>query len=353
MKKTWILLFSFILLLGAAGCSNQTAITEKGTSKTESNAKEAPKPVELLNVSYDPTRELYDSFNKSFADHWKKETGQQVTIKQSHGGSGAQSRSVIDGLEADVVTLALAYDIDAIADSGKTSQDWQKRLADNSSPYTSTIVFLVRKGNPKGIKDWDDLVKKGVSVITPNPKTSGGARWNFLGAWGYALKQNNNDEQKAKEFVTKLYKNVPVLDSGARGSTTTFVEKGIGDVLIAWENEAYLAINELGKDKFEIVNPSMSILAEPPVSVVDESAKKHGTEKVAKAYLDYLYTKEGQEIAAKNYYRPRLKEVADKYSSQFPDIKLFTIDEQFGGWKSAQKKFFSDGGVFDEIYKPQ
>lgn len=352
MKKTWITLFATFLLLGIVGCSNQTEKAENNTKKAIVKEKVAPKPVELLNVSYDPTRELYDAFNKSFAAHWKKQTGQQVTFQQSHGGSGAQSRSVIDGLEADVVTLALAYDIDAIASTGKISEDWQKRLAYNSSPYTSTIVFLVRKGNPKGIKDWTDLTKKGVSVITPNPKTSGGARWNFLAAWGYALKQNNGDEQKAKEFVTKLYKNVPVLDSGARGSTTTFVEKGIGDVLIAWENEAYLAINELGKDKFEIINPSISILAEPPVSVVDESVKKHGTEKVAKAYLDYLYTKEGQEIAAKNYYRPRLKEVAQKYSSQFPNIKLFTIDQQFGGWKNAQKTFFSDGGVFDEIYKP-
>jgi sulfate/thiosulfate-binding protein len=345
MKKIWIMIFSFTLLLWAAGCSNQTA-------STKNEANKAAKPVELLNVSYDPTREFYEQFNKSFAAYWEKQTGQKVTIKQSHGGSGAQSRAVIDGLEADVVTLALAYDIDAIAKTGKISADWQKRLANNSSPYTSTIVFLVRKGNPKGIKDWDDLVKKGVSVITPNPKTSGGARWNFLAAWGYALKQNNGDEQKAKEFVKKLYKNVPVLDSGARGSTTTFTEKGIGDVLLAWENEAYLAMNQLGKDQYEIVYPSISILAEPPVTVVDEVAKKHGTEKVAKAYLDYLYSPVGQEIAAKNYYRPRDKQVAEKYHSQFPDINLFTIDELFGGWTKAQKTYFADGGVFDQIYKP-
>ncbi len=346
-KKTWITFVSLFFLLGAAGCSTQSAKTEKKADKT--NVKP---PIELLNVSYDPTREFYEELNKSFVAHWRKETGQQVTIKQSHGGSGKQSRAVIDGLEADVVTLALAYDIDAIAQAGKISADWQERLAYNSSPYTSTIVFLVRKGNPKGIKDWDDLVKKGVSVITPNPKTSGGARWNYLAAWGYALEHHNGDEKKAQEFVAKLYKNVPVLDSGARGSTTTFVERGIGDVLIAWENEAYLAINELGKDKFEIVNPSLSILAEPPVTVVDDVAKKHGTEEVAKAYLDYLYTKEGQEIAAKNYYRPRNKEVAEKYAGQFPNIKLFTIDEVFGGWKKAQKTHFDDGGIFDQIYKP-
>ena len=352
IKKIGILFFSFILLV-AVGCSNQTTKTDKKTTtKTAATEKPVPKPVELLNVSYDPTRELYEEFNKSFATSWEKQTGQKVTIKQSHGGSGTQSRSVIDGLEADVVTLALAYDIDAIAKAGKLSEDWQQKLSDHSSPYTSTIVFLVRKGNPKGIKDWNDLVKKGVSVITPNPKTSGGARWNYLAAWGYALNQPNGNEKTAKEFVTKLYKNVPVLDSGARGSTTTFVERGIGDVLIAWENEAYLAINELGGDKFEIVNPSLSILAEPPVAVVDQVAKKHGTEKVAKAYLDYLYTDEGQEIAAKNYYRPRSKAVAEKYANQFPTIKLFTIDDLFGGWTKAQKTHFDDGGVFDQIYKP-
>lgn len=342
MRKIWMMMVSFTLLLGAAGCSAQTAGSKNSTKHT----------VELLNVSYDPTRELYEQFNKSFASYWEEKTGQKVTIKQSHGGSGAQSRAVIDGLEADVVTLALAYDIDAIAKTGKISSDWQKRLANNSSPYTSTIVFLVRKGNPKGIKDWDDLVKKGVSVITPNPKTSGGARWNFLAAWGYALKKNNGDEQKAKEFVTKLYHNVPVLDSGARGATTTFTEKGIGDVLIAWENEAYLAKKQLG-NQFDIVYPSVSILAEPPVTVVDQIAKKHGTEKVAKEYLDYLYSPEGQEIAAQNYYRPRDKQIIEKYHSQFPDIHLFTIDELFGGWTKAQKTYFADGGVFDQIYKPK
>lgn len=350
LKKFWITLFSILLLAGVAACSSQS--TSK-PAKIENKAAEAKKePVTLLNVSYDPTRELYEAFNQSFSAYWEQETGQKVTINQSHGGSGKQSRSVIDGLEADIVTLALAYDIDAIAEAGKLDKDWQKELADNSSPYTSTIVFLVRKGNPKGIKDWDDLVKKDVSVITPNPKTSGGARWNYLAAWGYALQHNNNDEQKAQEFVEKLFKNVPVLDSGARGSTTTFVERGIGDVLIAWENEAYLAINELGKDKFEIVNPSVSILAEPPVAVVDSIAKKHGTEEVAKAYLDYLYSEEGQEVAAKNYYRPRNEDIAAKYADQFPDIKLFTIDEVFGGWTKAQKTHFDDGGIFDEIYKP-
>ncbi|MEC1520488.1 sulfate ABC transporter substrate-binding protein [Neobacillus niacini] len=344
MKKIWITLFSLTLLLVSA-CSNQSTTREKDTPA-------AKKEVELLNVSYDPTREFYEEFNKSFAAYWEKEKGQKVTINQSHGGSGKQSRSVIDGLEADIVTLALAYDIDVIAEAGKLPVNWQERLENNSSPYTSTIVFLVRKGNPKGIKDWNDLVKNDVSVITPNPKTSGGARWNYLAAWGYALEENNGDEAKAKEFVTKLFKNVPVLDSGARGSTTTFVERGIGDVLIAWENEAFLALNELGKDEFEIVVPSVSILAEPPVTVVDETAKKHGTEEVATAYLNYLYSEEGQEIAAKNYYRPRSEEVAKKYENQFPEIKLFTIDEVFGGWKNAQKIHFDDGGVFDEIYKP-
>ncbi|MCM3767667.1 sulfate ABC transporter substrate-binding protein [Neobacillus niacini] len=347
LKKFWMTLFSILLLIGVAACSSQSS-TEP-SKKAAANKKEH---VTLLNVSYDPTRELYEEFNKSFAAYWEKETGQKVSINQSHGGSGKQSRSVIDGLEADVVTLALAYDIDAIADAGKLDEKWQERLADNSSPYTSTIVFLVRKGNPKNIKDWDDLLKRDVSVITPNPKTSGGARWNYLAAWGYALEQNSGDEQKAKEFVEKLFKNVPVLDSGARGSTTTFVERGIGDVLIAWENEAYLAINELGKDQFEIVNPSVSILAEPPVAVVDSIAKKHGTEEVAKAYLDYLYSKAGQEIAAKNYYRPRNEDIAAKYADKFPDIKLFTIDDVFGGWKKAQKIHFDDGGIFDQIYKP-
>lgn len=309
--------------------------------------------VTLLNVSYDPTRELYQDFNAAFAKHWKAKAGQAVTIRQSHGGSGSQARAVIDGLEADIVTLALAYDIDAIAEKSRLiPTDWQKRLPHNSSPYTSTIVFLVRKGNPKGIRDWPDLVKPGVSIITPNPKTSGGARWNYLAAWGYALGKAAKDESKAKEFVTRLYKNVPVLDSGARGSTTTFVERGIGDVFISWENEAFLAINELGRDKFEIAVPSVSILAEPPVTLVDKVVDKRGTRAVAQAYLEHLYSAEGQEIAAKHYYRPRLAAVAKKYAAKFAQVKLFTIDEVFGGWKKAQKTHFADGGVFDQIYQP-
>jgi len=307
--------------------------------------------VTLLNVSYDPTRELYQDFNAAFAKYWQAKTGDKVTIKQSHGGSGKQARAVVDGLEADVATLALAYDVDALYEKGKLiPKDWQKRLPHNSSPYTSTIVFLVRKGNPKGIKDWDDVVKPGVSVITPNPKTSGGARWNYLAAWAYALKHNGNDEAKAKEFVAKLYKNVPVLDSGARGATTTFVERGIGDVLLAWENEAFLAKKELGSDKVEIVVPSLSILAEPPVTVVDKVVDKRKTRAVAEAYLSYLYTEEGQEIAAKNYYRPTLESVAKRYEGQFPKINLVKIDEVFGGWKKAQKTHFDDGGTFDQIY---
>lgn len=308
--------------------------------------------ITLLNVSYDPTRELYREYNAAFAKYWKAKTGQTVKFQQSHGGSGSQARSVIDGLEADVVTLALAYDIDAIASKAKLiPEGWQKRLPDNSAPYTSTIVFLVRKGNPKQIKDWDDLIKTGVSVITPNPKTSGGARWNYLAAWGYALKKYGNNQQKAKEFVTKIYKNVPVLDSGARSSTNTFVQRGIGDVLLAWENEAFLAINEFGKDRFEIVVPSLSILAEPTVAVVDKVVDKRGTRNVAEAYLKYLYSQEGQEIAARNYYRPRLKSVAQKYSNQFAKVNLFTIDELFGGWQKAQSIHFNDGGIFDEIYQ--
>ena len=310
-------------------------------------------PVSLLNVSYDPTRELYQDFNQAFAKYWKAKTGQTVTVEQSHGGSSKQARAVIDGLQADVVTLALAYDIDAISqNAGLLPADWQKRLPQNSTPYTSTIVFLVRKGNPKQIKDWDDLVKPGVSVITPNPKTSGGARWNYLGAWAYALKQPGGSEDKARDFVSRLYKNVPVLDSGARGSTTTFAQRGIGDVLIAWENEAFLSIKELGSDKVEIVVPSQSILAEPPVSIVDKVVDKKGTRSVAQAYLEYLYTPEGQEIAAKNYYRPRLESVVKKYASTFPKIKLVTIDEVFGGWQNAQKTHFADGGMFDQIYQP-
>lgn len=305
----------------------------------------------LLNVSYDPTRELYQAYNAAFAKHWHQQAGQKVAVKQSHGGSSKQARSVIDGLQADVVTLALAYDIDEIAGKAKLlPADWQKRLPNNSSPYTSTIVFLVRKGNPKGIKDWDDLVKPGVSVITPNPKTSGGARWNYLAAWGYALHKSGNDPQKAQAFVAALYKNVPVLDSGARGSTTTFVERGIGDVFISWENEAFLAIQELGPGKFEIVVPSLSILAEPPIALVDKVVDKKGTRKVAEAYLQFWYTPEAQEIAAKNFYRPIDAKVAAKYDKQFPKVNLITIDEAFGGWQKAQKAHFADGGIFDQIY---
>jgi sulfate/thiosulfate-binding protein len=323
----------------------------KETSNNRGDSGEA-KSVTLLNVSYDPTRELYQEYNEAFVKHWKEKTGQDVTVQQSHGGSGSQARTVIDGNEADVVTLALAYDIDSINKNKEIlSKDWQKRLPHNSTPYTSTIVFLVRKGNPKNIKDWDDLAKPGVEVITPNPKTSGGARWNYLAAWGYALRKNGNDAEKAKEFVKAIFANVPVLDSGARGSTTTFVERGLGDVLIAWENEAFLSLNELGKDKFEIVVPSVSILAEPPVTVVDSVVDKKGTREVAEAYLEYLYSDEGQEIAAKNYYRPRSEEVIKKYTSQFPEIELFTIDEVFGGWDKAQKEHFDDGGVFDQIYE--
>lgn len=305
----------------------------------------------FLNVSYDPTRELFQDYNSTFAKYWKAKTNQDIKFNQSHGGSGKQARSVIDGLEADVVTLALAYDIDAIAEKTKLlPENWQKILPHNSSPYTSSIVFLVRKGNPKQIKDWNDLVKPGIGVVTPNPKTSGGARWNYLAAWAYALKQNGNDENKAKEFVSALLKNVPVLDSGARASTTTFVERGIGDVLLSWENEALLAVKEVGKEKFEIVYPSLSILAEAPVAVIEKNAAKHGTLDLAKAYLEYLYTPEGQEIAAKHYYRPRLAAVATQYAAQFPKLNLVTIDEVFGGWKNAQKVHFADGGFFDQVY---
>jgi sulfate/thiosulfate transport system substrate-binding protein len=310
----------------------------------------AAAPVKLLNVSYDPTRELYQDFNAAFAKYWKAKTGTDVEINQSHGGSGAQSRSVIDGLQADIVTLGLAYDIDAIAEKAKIlPANWQTRLPDNSTPYTSTIVFLVHKGNPKHIKEWGDLVHDGVAVITPNPKTSGGARWSYLAAWGYALRHNNNDDAKARAFVSHLYKNVPVLDSGARGSTTTFAQRGIGDVLLSWENEAHLALKEFGADKFEIVYPSESILAEPPVAVVDKIAAKHGTTAVATAYLNYLYSDEGQEIAARNFYRPRNEKIAAKYAAQFPKLTLFNIDQTFGGWQKAQAKHFADGGVFDQI----
>jgi sulfate/thiosulfate-binding protein len=306
--------------------------------------------VTLLNVSYDPTRELYVDFNKAFSIAFQKETGKSVEIKQSHGGSGSQARAVIDGLQADVVTLALAYDIDAIAAKGLITADWQKRLPLNASPYTSTIVFLVRKGNPRDIRDWDDLVKPGVSVITPNPKTSGGARWNYLAAWGYALKRYGSAD-RARQFVSELYKNVPVLDTGARGSTVSFVERGVGDVLLAWENEAFLAQREFGKDRFEIVSPSLSILAEPPLAVVDAVADRKGTRAVAEAYLRYWYSKEGQEIAARNSYRPRDPEIASEYVNSFAKVELFTIDEVFGGWAKAQKEHFAEGGVFDQIYK--
>ena len=314
----------------------------------------APAPVHLLNVSYDPTRELYQEFNQAFAADWKQKTGQTVEIEQSHGGSGSQALAVINGLQADVVTLALAYDIDAIEDKAQLIKpDWDKRLDNNSTPYTSTIVFLVRKGNPKGIHDWPDVIRKGVSVITPNPKTSGGARWNYLAAWGYAWNQYAHDEKKARDFIAALYKNVPVLDSGARGATTTFVQRGLGDVLLSWENEAYLSVKEFGTDKFEIVNPSSSILAEPPVAVVDANVDRHGTRKVAEAYLKYLYTDTGQEIAAKNFYRPRSEAVLAKYKNQFPDIKLFTITDVAGPWKETQAKHFADHGVFDQLYKPE
>jgi len=308
------------------------------------------KKISILNVSYDPTRELYHDVNTAFAVVWKAKTGNDLTVQQSHGGSGKQARAVVEGLEADVVTLALAYDVDALAVSGLMAAGWQQRLPDNSCPYTSTIVFLVRKGNPKGIKDWDDLVRPGLQVITPNPKTSGGARWNYLAAWGFALSKYGNDEAKAKDFVARLYKNVPVLDTGARGSTVTFVERGLGDVLIAWENEALLAVREFGKDRFELVAPPRSILAEPPVAVVDKVVAKHGTTELATAYLTYLYSVPGQEIAAKHFFRPRNTTVAGRYAAQFPRIELFTIDKVFGGWDRAQKVHFADGGVFDQIF---
>jgi sulfate transport system substrate-binding protein len=333
----------------------------------DKQAESAKKSLEILNVSYDPTRELYSEYNKDFAKYWKEKTGQDVTIKQSHGGAGKQARAVIDGLPADVVTLALAYDIDKISEKTKKfPSDWQSRLENNSAPYTSTIVFLVRKGNPKGIKDWDDLIKESIEVITPNPKTSGGARWNYLAAYVYAIKEELGDltqidrdslqfkeaDKKSLEFVKKLYKNVPVLDSGARGSTNTFVQRKIGDVLLAWENEAFLAINELGVGEFEIVVPSVSILAEPPVSLVDENAKKHGTFEVSKTYLEYLYSPAGQKLAAKNYYRPYKPEFADKEDiSRFPKLELIKINDVFINWQSAQKIHFDDGGTFDAIYK--
>lgn len=331
-----------VILILVAFLLTSTTVFGAVTKKNEK------KNVTLLNVSYDPTRELYVAYNAAFAKYWKKKTGQTVTVKQSHGGSGAQARAVIDGLEADVVTLALEYDVSAVEKKGLIAPGWQKRLANNSAPYKSTIVFLVRKGNPKNIKDWDDLIKPGVSVITPNPKTSGGARWNYLAALAYALKHNDNNPDKAKEFVKKLYQNVPVLDTGARGATNTFVEKGIGDVLLAWENEAYLSKKEYG-DKFEIVTPSLSILAEPTVAVVTKNVNKHDTRQVATAYLDYLYTEEGQRIAAQNFYRPINTKVAKEFQKQFPTLNLVTIAD-FGGWDKAQKTYFADGGQFDQIY---
>lgn len=338
-------LFLMLLVVAVAGIFS-------GCGKQSSNSEK--KSVELLNVSYDPTRELYTKFNDSFAKYWKEKTGQDVTIDQSHGGSGSQAQSVIGGLDADIVTLALGYDIDAISKQGIINSDWQSKLKDNSAPYTSTIVFLVRKGNPKNIKDWDDLTRDDVSVVTPNPKTSGGARWNYLAAWAYASKKYNGDEQAIKDFMSKLYSNVVVLDSGSRGATTSFVRREQGDVLIAWENEALLSLNQLGKDNYEIVMPSLSILTEPSVALVDSVVDKRGTREVAEGYLDYLYSKEGQEIVAQNYYRPRDKEVAEEYKDTFPDINLVTIDDPlFGGWAKAQSTHFSDGGTFDQIYIPK
>ncbi len=329
-----LLASSLFLLVGCGGTEESADIT-------------------ILNVSYDPTRELYQEFNEAFIKHWKEKTGQTVNVRQSHGGAGKQARAVMEGLEADVVTLALAYDISAISErTGLLPADWQTRLPHNSAPYFSTIVFLVRKGNPKGINDWDDLLKPDVSIITPNPKTSGGARWNYLAAWVFAQRKFDNDEAKVREFISAIYKNVVVLDSGARGSTTTFVQRGIGDVLLAWENEAFLVVNEMGKGEFDIVIPSISILAEPPVTVVDKFAEKHGTLEVAQAYLEFLYTPESQEMVARHYYRPRDPDVAARYKDQFPEVNLFTVDEMFGGWKNAQEVHFNDGGVFDQIFVP-
>ena len=341
---------ALVLLLGLLSACARPA--SPPAAPVASPAPAEPRAVELLNVSYDPTRELYTDVNRAFAARWQAQTGQVVTIKQSHGGSGAQARAVIEGLEADVVTLALGYDIDAIQAAGLIAPGWQQRLPHNSAPYTSTIVFLVRRGNPKQIRDWPDLVRTEVAVITPNPKTSGGARWNYLAAWGYALQQSGGSEAAARDFVARLYKNVPVLDTGARGATTTFVQRGLGDVLLAWENEALLALEELGPDRFEIVVPSLSILAEPPVAVVDRVVDRRGTRAVAQAYLEFLYSEEGQEIVARHHYRPRLANVAAQYADRFPAVPLLTIDEAFGGWQQAQRKHFSDGGVFDEIYQP-
>jgi len=344
MRRALPLSVSLLLVVLSLGCG-------AGSERTSAVSGTTTKPVELLNVSYDPTRELYAEFDAAFAKYWREKTGQTVSVKQSHGGSGSQARAVIDGLEADVATLALAYDIDAIQQGGLVNAGWQQRLPQNSAPYTSTIVFLVRKGNPKAIKDWDDLVKPGVGVVTPNPKTSGGARWNYLAAWEYGKRQGGGDDARGRAFVASLYSNVPVLDSGARGATTTFVQRGIGDVLLAWENEAYLAVRE-AKGGVEIAVPSLSILAEPPVTIVDRVVDKKGTRAVADAYLQYLYSPEGQEIVAKNFYRPRSADVAAKYASSFAAVSLFTIDEAFGGWQAAQKTHFADGGTFDQIYKP-
>ncbi|MEY4511083.1 MAG: hypothetical protein RLZZ450_3205 [Pseudomonadota bacterium] len=351
MTKSSFLFPVLFSALALSACDSKPSAGTPSTGTTEGKQQQLA-AVELLNVSYDPTRELYEQYNKAFAAYWKKTKNQEVTIRQSHGGGGKQARAVIDGLEADVVTLALAYDIDALYEQAKLiPENWQTRLPDKSAPYTSTIVFVVRKGNPKGIKEWSDLTKPGIASITPNPKTSGGARWAYLAAWGFALKQPGGNEATAREFVKKLYGNVKVLDSGARGSTTTFVQNGIGDVLISWENEAALILKESGADKFEIISPSISILAEPPVTVVDKNATKHKTTEIATEYLKYLYSPEGQEIAAKNHYRPRLKEVAAGYANSFPAITLFTVDELFGGWQKAQKAHFIDGASFDQIYE--
>ena len=340
--------------LGACNKKSDAGAAPVGSGSAAVAAAASKGPVTLLNVSYDPTRELYAEFNTVFAKYWKGKTGQDVKVNQSHGGGGKQARAVLDGLEADVVTLALGYDVAILYDKGKLiPENWQSRLPDNSAPYTSTIVFVVRKGNPKKIKDWNDLIREGVQVITPSPKTSGGARWNYLAAWGYALKQPGGDDTKAREFISKLYKNVPVLDSGARGATTTFVERKIGDVLITWENEAILSVHEFAKDDLELVIPSVSVLTEPPVTIVDKNVDKHGTREVAEAYLKFLYTPEGQEVVAKNHYRPRDAAALAKHKQKFPDVKLFTVDELFGGWSKAQPTHFNDGGIFDQIYQPK
>jgi sulfate transport system substrate-binding protein len=345
-----LVLIVLATLLTACGAGGGT--DGQSSAAGSGGSSDGKKEIELLNVSYDPTRELYEAYNQLFSDYWLQEKGQKVTIKQSHGGSGKQARSVIDGLEADVVTLALGYDIDAIADAGLISPDWQSKFDLNSSPYTSTIVFLVREGNPKNILDWNDLIRDDVEVITPNPKTSGGARWNYLAAWGYALRQNGGDEEAAREFVKELFRHVPVLDSGARGATTTFVERQLGDVLLAWENEAFLALKEFGEDKFDIVTPSLSILAEPPVAVVDKVVDKRGTREIAEAYLQYLYSEEAQKVIAENFYRPTHPTVAEQYRDRFVEVEFLTIDDDFGSWREAQEKHFADGGIFDQIYQP-